>query len=338
MSDLSVFSILGNFSKPVKRYFQKIYFLLCDLIVLYILFCKEVFYPMTNSNYLTTREVARLCKVSDATVKRWEDSGLIKSERTSGGHRRFRADEIARFQKDQKLGLKLAPGEESVNTILFRKKENREHSDSSLYHSLVGGREEEASDILINEYLSGKPLPQIFDEQISATMNRIGELWAQGELTVAQEHLATRTATNAIYKLRNVMPVSELTGKFAMCCVIEGDFHELSATLAQIALESQGVEVINFGANTPLYSFAEEVLHYSPALVCISATIMYNLERTLRDYNDFRTRTARLRPVTVLGGHAFDDEKIRYRFPADAYPQTYSELASIAKAVVNKAA
>lgn len=293
---------------------------------------------MTNSNYLTTKEVARLCKVSDATVKRWEDSGLIKSERTSGGHRRFRANEIARFQKECKLGLKLVAGDESVNTALLRKKENKIHSDSSLYHSLVGGREEEASGIIINEYLDGTPLPKIFDELISSTMNRVGELWAQGELTVAQEHLATRTVTNAIHKLRNVMPVSDLTGKFAMCCVIEGDFHELAATLAQLTFESQGVEVINFGANTPLYSFAEEVLHYSPSIVSISATIMYNLERTLRDYSEFRTRTARLRPATILGGHAFEDEKIRNRFPADAYPKNFTELASIARAVVDKAA
>lgn len=293
---------------------------------------------MTNSNYLTTKEVARLCKVSDATVKRWEDSGLIRSERTHGGHRRFRADEIARFQKESRLGLKLVAGDESVNMALSRKRENKFHSDSSLYHSLVGGREEEASGILINEYLAGKPLPEIFDDLISCTMNRVGELWALGELTVAQEHLATRTVTNAIHKLRNVMPVTELTGKFAMCCVIEGDFHELASTLAQLTLESQGVEVINFGANTPLYSFAEEVLHYSPSIVCISATIMYNLERTLRDYNEFRARTARLRPATVLGGHAFEDEKIRSRFPADAYPRNFTELASAVRSVVNKAA
>ena len=31
---------------------------------------------MTNVKYLTTKEVARLCHVSDATVKRWQDAAL----------------------------------------------------------------------------------------------------------------------------------------------------------------------------------------------------------------------------------------------------------------------
>ena len=61
---------------------------------------------MTKSKTFTTREVAGLCHVSDATVKRWEDAGLLHSERTNGGHRRFRAEEIARFQREQGLGRK----------------------------------------------------------------------------------------------------------------------------------------------------------------------------------------------------------------------------------------
>jgi excisionase family DNA binding protein len=60
---------------------------------------------MSEVKSLTTKEVARLCRVSDATVKRWEEAGQIKSERTSGGHRRFRAEEIAKFQRKFGLGL-----------------------------------------------------------------------------------------------------------------------------------------------------------------------------------------------------------------------------------------
>ena len=60
---------------------------------------------MSNPNRLTTKEVARICRVSDATVKRWAAAGLIDSEKTSGGHRRFRFDDVAKFQQSQGLGL-----------------------------------------------------------------------------------------------------------------------------------------------------------------------------------------------------------------------------------------
>jgi excisionase family DNA binding protein len=69
---------------------------------------------MADIKGFTTIEVARLCRVSDATVKRWEEAGLLKSERTSGGHRRFRVEEVARFQREQGLGLKQSHGDESV--------------------------------------------------------------------------------------------------------------------------------------------------------------------------------------------------------------------------------
>jgi DNA-binding transcriptional MerR regulator len=61
---------------------------------------------MTDIKGFTTIEVARLCSVSDATVKRWEGSRTFEIRTTSGGHRRFRVEEVARFQREQGLGLK----------------------------------------------------------------------------------------------------------------------------------------------------------------------------------------------------------------------------------------
>ncbi len=48
----------------------------------------------TKGVYLTTAEAAALLDVSPATLKRWAQSGLIPSERTEGGHRRFRAEDV----------------------------------------------------------------------------------------------------------------------------------------------------------------------------------------------------------------------------------------------------
>src|SRR5688572_12862518 len=135
---------------------------------------------------LTTKEVARLCCVSDATVKRWEDAGLLKSERTNGRHRRFRVEEIARFQREHELGLKQCSGGESVVSASARRRENKNYSDSEIFYPMIAGCEEETSNILINAFLNEKSLEHIFDEIISPAMNRIGELWFEGKLTIAQ--------------------------------------------------------------------------------------------------------------------------------------------------------
>ncbi|MGI8668479.1 MAG: MerR family DNA-binding transcriptional regulator [Aridibacter sp.] len=284
-----------------------------------------------DSKCLTTKEVARLCRVSDATVKRWEEAGLIKSERTSGGHRRFRAEEVARFQQKQQLGLKCEHGDESVITAQSRRRKNKELCDSELFHSLIAGREEEVANMLINEFLNGKLLTELFDNSISKAMRRIGELWFEGKVSIAQEHLATQAMFRAIHKLRCVIPICEPCQKLAICFAIEGDFHELPTYFSQMTFENAGWEVINFGANTPLYVIAEEVLHHSPNMLCMSSSVMMDIERTSRDYEDFREKIKSKDFPIVFGGHTFEDEKIRNRFSADFYAKTFTDVADIVK-------
>ncbi len=280
---------------------------------------------------LTTKEVARLCCVSDATVKRWEDAGLLRSERTSGGHRRFRVEEIARFQREQELGLRQCSGDESVVSASIRRRENKNYSDSELFHSLINGCEEETSNIFINSHLNGKSLEYIFDEIISPAMKRIGELWFAGELTIAQEHLATRTAICALYKLRNLVPVSESNGKTAICCTIEGDFHELPTHLVQMIFEKEGFEVINFGTNLPLYSLCDEIARNLPKIICISSTILTDIERLSRDFRSFNDKLCKTDAQVILGGRAFEDSNIRRRFPADFFADSFTDVAEFTR-------
>ena len=285
---------------------------------------------MAEIKGFTTIEVARLCRVSDATVKRWEEAGVLKSERTSGGHRRFRAEEVARFQREQGLGLKQSHGDESVKRTTNRVRDNKIYSDSTFLQSLISGGEEAATNFLVTEHLKGMPLTEIIDRHICRAMQEIGELWHREEISVTQEHLATRTAVSAIYKLRNALPIPEMKNKLAICCAMEGDLHELPTLLAQIAVENEGLEVINFGAATPLYCLADEVVRHSPDFVCISATVINDLERLTRDYKDFREKIANLKIPILLGGRVFKDEHIRKRFMSEFYARSFTCVAEFA--------
>jgi MerR family transcriptional regulator, light-induced transcriptional regulator len=288
---------------------------------------------MTDIKGFTTIEVARLCRVSDATVKRWEEAGHLRSERTSGGHRRFRAEEVARFQREQGLGLKQSHGDESILRTLSRTRGKNDITESTLLRSLIDGGEEAAASILITAYLEGQPLTEIIDLLVCPAMREVGNLWHQGEINVASEHLATRTVIAALYKLRNALPVPEMKNGVSVCCAMEGDLHELPTLLAQIVIENEGLEVINFGASTPLYCLANEVARHAPKFICVSATVINDPERLARDYQDFRQKTANLGIPIILGGRVFHDEHIRKRFPSDSYVQTFSAVAEYARAI-----
>jgi methanogenic corrinoid protein MtbC1 len=176
-------------------------------------------------------------------------------------------------------------------------------------------------------------LPELFDGIVTDAMCRIGDLWMTGELTISEEHLASRTILNAVQKLRAVVPVPKMTGNLAFVAAIEGDLHELPTHLTQVVLESAGWEVLNFGANTPLYSLTSELLQHAPELVCISARIILDLERTTRDYKDFRAEAIKHDVSLVLGGASFTDERVRRRFPANFHAENFSQLSNFADTV-----
>jgi len=55
-----------------------------------------------TTRLLTTRQAAKHLGVGTTSIKRWADEGVLRCERTAGGHRRFRLAEIERFRQRQR--------------------------------------------------------------------------------------------------------------------------------------------------------------------------------------------------------------------------------------------
>ncbi|MFZ2406268.1 MAG: response regulator [Methylobacter sp.] len=55
-----------------------------------------------NKSYLTPSEAAKLLMVSPITVRAWAQKGLLPSETTPGGHRRFLRESVEQFAKQCK--------------------------------------------------------------------------------------------------------------------------------------------------------------------------------------------------------------------------------------------
>jgi len=56
-----------------------------------------------NKPYLTPSEAAKLLMVSPITVRAWAQKGLLPSETTPGGHRRFLREAVEQFAKQCKI-------------------------------------------------------------------------------------------------------------------------------------------------------------------------------------------------------------------------------------------
>lgn len=287
---------------------------------------------MSSSN-LTTKEVARLLRVSEATVKRWADDGLLQSSKTAGGHRRFSTQSIATLRREQGIGPAL--GEPRPQ------KKNRAASlgsSRSFRELLLGGEEKEAAAFLIHAYMEDQSLAALFDETITEAMHEVGDLWFRGTITVADEHLATRVVLSALQKLRGIAVPAEMTGMKAICCGVEGDLHELPVHLAEMIFENEGWDARNLGPNTPLFSLNDMVTRQRPQLVCISARSIADLDRATTEYAQLRKLTTKLSVSVVIGGEGFRDNALRERFPSDFYAEDFDGLVKFVRTLATRRA
>ena len=282
---------------------------------------------------LTTREVAKLLLVSEATVKRWADDGLLLPKKTAGGHRRFSIQSVALFRREQSLG---PAAQSSAKRVRKKLVPGKMPSAESFGDLLLNENEAEATAQLIDAYLRDHALATLFDTTITNAMHRVGDLWFNGAITIADEHLATRVMLSALQKLRGIVVPGQATGLKAVCCGLEGDLHELPIHLAEIIFESEGWDTSNLGPNTPLFTLRDMVAQKKPDLVCVSARSIVDLDRATTEYAQFRKTMEKINGATVLGGEAFRDSNFRQRFPAEFYAESFSGLSTFVKELARK--
>ena len=281
------------------------------------------------TKFLTTRQLSRVWFVSEATIKRWADTGQLKSSRTVGGHRRFPLAEVMRFQTERGLGVTTgvasvpAAGAAALSAGAF----DAEQAAGQFLDAVRRGHAGEATALLLEAHMRGAELDSVCDEVVAPSLRRVGDLWYGEKMSVADEHLATSTATRAVESLAASTRRAGAKVGAAVCCAAEEEMHTLPVLCAQAVLEGAGWDVRNLGGHTPFFALAEYVAKQRPSLVCVSATLQRELEHNARDYAQLSAAARGCGARVVLGGEGFSDAAVRARFPADLHAENFKDLS-----------
>ena len=127
----------------------------------------------------------------------------------------------------------------------------------------------------------------IYEEIITPSMQRIGDLWENNEITVADEHIATSTCDFVLSRLafehnQNSTPTSI---KKAMFLCIEGEQHYIGLKMAAQLFTEYGWETKYFGPNLPLEYALHTAKEWKPDVIGLSLTIVTHLPK-LKSYTD----------------------------------------------------
>jgi len=215
--------------------------------------------PILDSDLLRLSEAARLLSVGDTTLKRWTEEGRIPCERTLGGHRRFRREEVSRL-RSQLLGEKPAPAAPA------------QESDSRAWLDVPGDPTEPTA--LLGRLMllrsQSRDWAEAGDRLCAGLLTEIGERWSHGRMTCAEEHAMSRSVEVALTRIGHQLPVVAGSPTITLACPA-GERHTLGLTLVETALRERGVHVQYLGADVPTADIVEAVRRTRPAAVGLSA-------------------------------------------------------------------
>lgn len=201
--------------------------------------------------------------------------------------------------------------------------------------ALLAGSEAAAERVVGEAVDAGLPQATICDAVITPAMRRIGELWAQGEISVADEHLATQLTLRMLVLVGEGFRVAaRRPGHRVLLAGIEQERHSVGLEMAAIVLSSAGYDVRSLGADVPLAALAPAVERHRPALVGLSATLAATAHVLPAAVYELRSADARL--GIIVGGPA---ASLRMEAtPGVAVCTHVTDAVEIADALVQRAA
>ena len=171
--------------------------------------------------------------------------------------------------------------------------------------AILAGQRPGALSIVEEALRAGHSHTDIYVDVFDESLRRVGELWEQNKISVAQEHMATAITQYAIAAIYpRLIPVASDRGAMVVTGVA-GEMHQIGANLVADAMEAQGWRVRFLGSNLPHSSVLAAIKECSANVLCISTTIVANLPSVVELVETVRNNLSEHVPRIVLGGAAY---------------------------------
>jgi methanogenic corrinoid protein MtbC1 len=140
--------------------------------------------------------------------------------------------------------------------------------------ALIAGDAGEADLAVRDAIEAGLSESEIDERVVAPAMRHIGDLWERGDLSVAEEHLATDISFRVLALQREAFRVARRrTAHQVMLGAVEGEQHVLGLYMAGDLLAHAGFEIRALGADVPIESLRPVVERHDPDIFAFTATM-----------------------------------------------------------------
>jgi methanogenic corrinoid protein MtbC1 len=280
-----------------------------------------------SSDLVSPKQVARAIGVSESSLKRWCDQGLIATVRTAGGHRKMRISDVLRFVRETNQNL-VSPELLNLPATTSGAPLGLARGRPLLVDALLGGNEELARQIIIDLYLAKHPLSIICDEVIAGAFSDIGDRWACHEADTYQERRGCEIAVRIMFDLRQKQRVLP-KAKLAIGGTIEGDVYALPSTMAELVLRESGWNATSLGTSLPFASLCRAVRETKPKLFWLSVSHILPSIDFVREFAELSDACQDAGASLFVGGRVLT-EAMRSKMTCTAYCDSMQSLDSFA--------
>ena len=225
--------------------------------------------------------VAQKTGISAATLRAWERRyGIPVPRRTESSYRVYSDEDILHIQRLRALCSDgMSPSEAAKIVLAEAAQPMPDLAIGDPYEQVrnqivqaVEAFDPDGIEMAVNRALTLGSASVICERVIVPVMFEIGALWHSGQITIAQEHLATQLLETTARKLIGLMHPPPGSRRVLLACFAE-DEHTLPLYGIALHLAQASFRTVMLGSRTPPSAIRQAVQHLKPACVGLSVTL-----------------------------------------------------------------
>jgi len=270
-------------------------------------------------SYLRIGELARRTGASPELLRAWERRyGLLRPARSQGGFRLYTAADEARIRRMRDHLARGVAAAEAARLAMDAEAAGREAGTpeadvlppaatpaspplQEAARELAGALDrfqEEQAHAVLDRLLAAYRIETVLRDLLIPYLHELGERWARGEVSVAQEHFAANLLRGRLLGLARGW--GQGRGPAAVLACLPGEQHDLGLLAFGITLQRRGWRIVYLGPDTPITTIHQAIHELAPDLVVLTGTV----PEPFAAHADAIAGLARQTPVAVAGAGA----------------------------------
>src|SRR3954451_7605747 len=218
-------------------------------------------------------ELSKRTGVSPELLRAWERRyGLLRPTRSSGGLRLYASGDVERVRlMQQHLAAGLAAAEAAGAALggdVAEQAPAPALSSAALGADLADALDrfdEPRAQAVLDRLLAITSLDTLLTDVVLPYLRALGERWARGEATIAQEHFATALLRGRLLGIARGWGVG--IGPAAVLACLPGEQHDLGLIAFGLALRAHGWRIVYLGPDAPIKTIEDVCRRLHPNLV-----------------------------------------------------------------------